>query len=188
MEEKICLHISTIDSKLEESSVFFVHPQRLPILHVFSDNVFESCLINYTAIDYLSSLNLAYIMRTLKPHSTVRVVIYQPISVMQDYDIKQVEANAKLAGFSDFETSQDTFKDIKTGKEFGTIGINFTKPVRNSNKVEIEVTTTTTTITKSGVKSPDTKAVASNVTVKTGKNEPVKQVQVETNTSVKKKK
>ena len=190
MEDKVTLLISTIDSCLNDPTVFCVHPQRLPILHVISDNAFESCLINYTAIDLLSSLNLAYIMRTLKPTSTVRVVIYQPISVMQEYDVKQVEANAKLAGFSDFESSPDTFKDTKSGKEFNTIAINFVKPVRVSNRIEIEVTTTTVTNVPAGKKNVETNkgttTTTTTTTVKGGKPEPVKQAPVEVKNTKKK--
>lgn len=169
MEEKLSLHISTNDAHLTDASIFYVHPQRLPILHVISDNVFESCLIDYTNIDLLSSIHFAYIMRTLKPEATVKVIVHQPITVMQEFDAKQVEANAKLAGFINFENSTDTFKDNKTGKEFNTIAVNFSKPTKNPNRIEIEVTktTTTTTTVQKGKGAPLEKKATINTTTTT---------------------
>ena len=157
MEEAITLLISQNDTRQSDPSVFYVHPQRLNLLYVVSDAVFESCLIENTPIDLLSSIHFAYILRTLKTNATVKVVVYQPISVMQEYDAKQVEANAKLAGFNDFENTSDTFKDLKSGKDFSTIAVNFTRPVRNPSRVEVEITTTTTTTTVKGGKGNDDK-------------------------------
>lgn len=157
MEESITLLISQIDTRQGDNSVFYVHPQRLNLLYVVSDAVFESCHIENTSIDSLSSIHFAYILRTLKPNASVKVVVYQPITVMQEYDAKQVEANAKLAGFNDFENTTDTFKDQKSGKEFNTIAVNFIRPVRNPSRVEVEITTTTTV--KGGKVNEDKKTV-----------------------------
>ncbi len=157
MEESITLLISQNDTRQGDNSVFYVHPQRLNLLYVLSDAVFESCLIENTLIDSLSSIHFAYILRTLKPNAPVKVVVYQPITVMQEYDAKQVEANAKLAGFNDFQNTPDTFKDQKTGKDFNTVAVNFIRPIRNPNRVEVEVTTTTTTTTVKGGKGNDNK-------------------------------
>jgi hypothetical protein len=163
MEESLTLLISQNDTRQGDNSVFYVNPQRLNLLYVLSDSVFESCLIENTLIENLSSIHFAYILRTLKPNSPVKVVVYQPITVMQEYDAKQVEANAKLAGFNDFHNTVDTFKDQKTGKDFNTIAVNFIRPVRNPNKIEVEVTTTTTTTTvKGGKRNDEKKTVTTN--------------------------
>ena len=154
MEENLILHISTIDANLADPSVFYVHPKRLNLVHILKKSLFESCLIDYTPIDYLTSINFAYIMKTLKSEAPCKVIIHQPISVMQDYDAKQVEANAKLAGFTDFENSTSTFKDEKSGKEFNTISVNCIRPVKTSKLIEVKVTKTTI---KSNKESPEKK-------------------------------
>ena len=143
MEERLTLHISTIDANLTDQTIFYIHPKRMPIIHILKSHLFESCLIDYTPIDLLTSINFAYIMKTLKSEATCTVVIHQPISVMQEFDAKQIEANAKLAGFINFENSVGTFKDAKSGKEFNTISVNCSKPVRKVVEVEVKVNKTT---------------------------------------------
>jgi len=103
---------------------------------------------------------------------------------MQEYDAKQVEANAKLAGFTEFEHAQDTFKDPKSGKEFKTIGVKFIRPIRNPSKTEIEVEVKTTTVTKGGDTKTTTTTTAS---VKGGKGTATNgKVEVQANTNKKK--
>ena len=82
----------------------------------------------------------------MKPQSSVEVTIAQPITVMQDYDAKQVEANAKLAGFENIKISSITYENAQ-GKKMDTLAVTFDKPLKNPNKVEVNVTVTTTTKT-----------------------------------------
>jgi hypothetical protein len=186
MVDTVNLHISTIDSEQSNPNTFYIHPKRLPLLFVLKDVTFESCLIDYTPIDFLTSIHFAYILRTLKSEATIKVVIHQPITVMQDYDAKQVEANAKLAGFQDFETTPDSFKDHKSGKTFNTVSVNFVRPVKAPKKFEIEVTTTTKNIvtnTKKGSTQPDKVTTATTTTTSSnkGKNNTSTKIEVETN-------
>jgi hypothetical protein len=139
MVETVDLYISTIDSDLEKPNSFYVHPKRLPLLFTFKDATFNSCVIEYTTIDYLTAINFAYIMRILKTDAVVKIVIYQPITVMQEYDCKQVEANAKLAGFQDFETGNDSSKNPKNGKTFSTLSLSFVRPAKVLKTFELDV-------------------------------------------------
>jgi len=67
---------------------------------------------------------------------------------MQEYDAKQIEAHAKLAGFDNFETNSEELTDTKTQKKYKTLVVTFEKPVKNPNEVEIEVTIQTKTTSK----------------------------------------
>ena len=188
MVDSVNLHISTIDTDVNNTSTFYIHPKRLPLLYTLKDITFDSCLIDYTPIDYLSSIHFAYILRTLKSEASVKVVIHQPISVMQDYDAKQIEANAKLAGFQDFETTADTFKDFKSGKPFNTVSVNFIRPLKAAKTIEVEIKTTTTSKTtvidsKKGETKPDkitTTTTSTTVSNKGGKAVTNTKVEVET--------
>ncbi len=146
-DERLELIVDKEDTYLDVDSVFYVNPQRLPLLRCLQDNLFVSCVIKNSPIDNLTSLNFSYILRKLKPNSSCEVIIYQPISVMQEFDAKQVEANAKLAGFTSFETNAVEFVDSKTDKKFKTLSVSFVRPVKNPNEVEVEVTVTKSTKT-----------------------------------------
>ena len=157
--DRLELIVDNEDLYLETENVFYINPHRLSLVRCLSDNQFVSCLIKNSPIDTLTSMNFSYILRKLKQNVHVEVVIFQPITVMQEYDAKQVEANAKLAGFADFNTESQEFIDPKTNKKFSTLVVSFTKPVKNPNEVQVEVTikspvkvsktttTTTTTVT-----------------------------------------
>ena len=139
MVESVDLYISTIDSEIDNPNSFLVHPKRLPLLFTFKDSTFNSCVIEYTPIEYLTAINFAYILRILKADAQVKIIIYQPITVMQEYDSKQIEANAKLAGFMDFETGNDSFKNPKNGKPFSTISLSCLRPARIQKNIELEL-------------------------------------------------
>ena len=58
---------------------------------------------------------------------------------MQEYDAKQIEANAKLAGFTNFETNSFDFVDSKTDKKFKTLAVTFQKPIKVEEDPESKV-------------------------------------------------
>jgi len=139
IDERLELIVDNDDKYLEVENVFYINPNRLALVRCLSDAQFNSCLIKNSSIDNLTSMNFSYILRKLKPLSQCEVIIYQPITVMQEYDAKQVEANAKLAGFVDFETDLRDFVDNRTDKKFKTLVVSFTKPTKNPNEIEVEV-------------------------------------------------
>lgn len=141
--ERLELIVDSEDTYTDLDNVFYINPNRLPLVRCLSDGQFISCTIKNSPIDNLTSMNFSYILRKLKPNATCEVIIYQPISVMQDYDAKQVEANAKLAGFADFEINQFEYVDSKTDKKFRTLSVNFVRPVKEGAEViEVEIPVT----------------------------------------------
>jgi len=127
-DERLELIIDNEDTYQDVDSVFYMNPHRLSLLRCLTDAQFISCTIKNSQVDCLTSMNFAYMMRKMKPEATCEVIIYQPISVMQEYDAKQVEANAKLAGFVNFEIQPFDYVDSKTDKKFKTLIVTFSKP------------------------------------------------------------
>ena len=93
-------------------------------------------------MDYLTSFALSNLYTTLQSGAEVSIVISQPVAVMQEYDAKQVEANAKLAGFTDISTNSTSYTDPKSKREIDTLEIVLTKTERepsefNSGKKQV---------------------------------------------------
>jgi hypothetical protein len=88
--------------------------------------------------------------------ATVTVEIDQPIGVMQEYDAKQVEANAKLAGFDDIKIDGTTVTFTKPAKgkavtaddNYTSSATTVTKTTSSTTKGGKTTTTTTTTTQK----------------------------------------
>lgn len=139
--EDIELIIDDEDTYREIENVIYLHPSYLPMIRCFKNSTFSSCSIRHTSIESLTSLNLVYILEKLRPNAKVDVTIAQPITVMQDFDAKQIEANAKLAGFDNVATYNTSFID-ENQKKIRTIGISFVKPIKNPNAVDIVVNVT----------------------------------------------
>jgi len=132
--EKLTLVVDTQDTYLNEADVFYFHPQRLGLIRVLENETFDSATIRNSPVDNLTSLNLSYVLKKLKPNSVVDVIVYQPISVMQDYDAKQVEANAKLAGFTNFQTKDYEYK--VDNKKVKTLLVSFERPAKHTDDVD----------------------------------------------------
>ena len=127
-DERLELIVDSEDTYQEVDTVFYIHPNRLSLIRCARDNQFVSCTIKNSSVESLSSMNFSYILRKLRTDAVCEVIIYQPITVMQEYDAKQVEANAKLAGFVNFEINSFDFVDSKTDKKFKTLAVTFSKP------------------------------------------------------------
>jgi hypothetical protein len=87
-------------------------------------------------------------MEKMKQQAEIKVYVDQPITVMQDYDAKQIEANLKCAGFENVGIDNGSYVKESTGKKIDTLVVTASKPVRNPNVASVTVTTTTTTTTK----------------------------------------
>ncbi len=101
---KSILHVNTEPHHdLDDPNVFLLHPKKLNWLMSFEKNTFDAAnIVNVVAKD-LKSLGLFNIHRVMKDNAMVEIVILQPISVMQELDAVEIEANAKLAGFTDIQ-------------------------------------------------------------------------------------
>ena len=77
---------------------------------------------------YIRPSALLGILSSLKPNGRVSVTLCEPIAVMQPYEARMIEANAKLAGFTDIKTSPGKFFNKFSNQEDETLCVTFTKP------------------------------------------------------------
>ena len=130
-KEKV-LYIDIKNQHLEDEHTFAIHPAKFSWLSYFQKETFDRAVIQNVPNSYIKSLSLFYVAQCVKINGIVDIYVDQPISVMQDLDASEVEANAKLAGFSDIQ--QAIFeKWIKQGDQdikFSTIKISMLRPER----------------------------------------------------------
>ena len=136
------LIVDTQDTYEPDSNLFYLPGPHISMLKCVRPNQFESARIINTDVDYLTSYALANLFSTLKEGATVSITISQPVAVMQEYDAKQVEANARLAGFNDIQMNSTSYTDPKSGREIGTTEVVLTKTNRENefrSKQKVEV-------------------------------------------------
>ena len=148
------LYVDNEDTYQDESDVFLTSPQHMGCLKVVKPQTFDSALIQNAHVDDLSAFALTQLFTVLKTGARSTIVIPQPVLVMQDYDVKQVEANARLAGFDDISVSETTFVEPKSGKELTTQQLDLVKTENEDSGTKVKTTkqtvvTTTTTKTES---------------------------------------
>ena len=119
-----------IDSKVgeREENTFYLLPSEMSKSGLLNPERFDSVDIRNVAVDDIRPSALLGILSSLKPNGTVSVLICEPIAVMQPYEAKMIEANAKLAGFVDIQTSPATFFNEFSNSEDETLCVTFTKP------------------------------------------------------------
>jgi hypothetical protein len=145
-EPKLQLIVDSEDTYGEDQSIYYVQPKRLFSVKYLNDKIFDEVIIKNSNVEFLTSMNFLHILRKMKVSAPLTVIVSQPLSVMQSYDAKQIEANAKLAGFDKIEISDYTYTDEKKVK-ISTLTVTGVRPEKNPNQ-EIEIETTTTTTTK----------------------------------------
>ena len=121
-----------IDSKIHEKDegIFYLLPSEMSKSGLLNPEKFDSCTIQNVDVDDIRPSALLGILSSLKPNGKVTVVICEPIAVMQPYEARMIEANAKLAGFVDVETNNGTFFNEFSGQNDETLVVSFTKPER----------------------------------------------------------
>ena len=119
-----------IDSKVgkRDEGIFYLLPSEMSKSGLFNPEKFDSVEIRNVNVDDIKPSALLGILSSLRPNGTASVLICEPIAVMQPYEAKMVEANAKLAGFIDIQTSPATFFNEFSNKEEETLCVTFTKP------------------------------------------------------------
>ena len=119
-----------IDSKVgeREENTFYLLPSEMSKSGLLNPERFDSVDIRNVDVDDIRPSALLGILSSLKPNGTVSVLISEPIAVMQPYEAKMIEANAKLAGFVDIQTSPATFFNEFSNSEDETLCVTFTKP------------------------------------------------------------
>ena len=136
------LIVDSEDNYIDEPNVFYIPGPHIAELKCVRPNQFSSAKIINTDVDYLTSYALANLYTTLQTGAEVSIVISQPVAVMQEYDAKQVEANARLAGFNDIQMNSTSYTDPKSGREIGTTEVVLTKTNRENefrSKQKVEV-------------------------------------------------
>ena len=119
-----------IDSKVNkrDEGIFYLLPSEMSKSGLLNPEKFDSCDIRNVEVDDIRPSALLGILSSLKPNGTCSVLISEPIAVMQPYEAKMIEANAKLAGFTDIKTSPSTFFNEFSNKDDETLCVTFTKP------------------------------------------------------------
>ena len=119
-----------IDSEVNErdEGIFYLLPSEMSKSGLLNPEKFESCEIRNVDIDDIRPSALLGILSSLKPNGRVTVTLCEPIAVMQPYEARMVEANAKLAGFTDIKTSPATFFNEFSNQDDETLIVTFTKP------------------------------------------------------------
>ena len=121
-----------IDSKVNkrDEGIFYLLPSEMSKSGLLNPEKFDSCDIRNVEVDDIRPSALLGILSSLKPNGRVTVTLCEPIAVMQPYEARMVEANAKLAGFVDIQTSPGTFFNKFSNQEDETLVVTFTKPER----------------------------------------------------------
>ncbi len=119
-----------IDSKIGErdEGTFYLLPSEMSKSGLLNPEKFDSVDIRNVDVDDIKPSALLGIFSSLKPNGTCSVLICEPIAVMQPYEAKMVEANAKLAGFTDIQTSPATFFNEFSNQDDETLCVTFRKP------------------------------------------------------------
>ena len=119
-----------IDSKVGErdEGIFYLLPSEMSKSGLLNPEKFDSCEIRNVEVDDIRPSALLGILSSLKPNGRVSVTLCEPIAVMQPYEARMVEANAKLAGFTDIKTYPGRFFNEFSQKEDETLCVTFTKP------------------------------------------------------------
>jgi hypothetical protein len=136
-EENFTLAIDSVNDYSDAENVFHLHPQKIQQVECLAEDFFNGAVVKNTATDVLVSKHLFNIYKALKPNKSVEIYLDQPILVMQEFDVKQIESNGKLAGFNNISTK--TASSNNNGKVTKTMVISLTKPV---SRVETETITT----------------------------------------------
>jgi len=121
-----------IDSEVNErdEGIFYLLPSEMSKSGLLNPEKFDSCDIRNVEVDDIRPSALLGILSSLKPNGRVTVTLCEPIAVMQPYEARMVEANAKLAGFVDIQTNPGTFFNKFSNQEDETLVVSFTKPER----------------------------------------------------------
>ena len=119
-----------IDTEVGErdEGIFYLLPSEMSKSGLLNPEKFDSCEIRNVDVDDIRPSALLGILSSLKPNGRVNVTLCEPIAVMQPYEARMVEANAKLAGFTDIRTYPGTFFNKFSNKDDETLCISFVKP------------------------------------------------------------
>jgi hypothetical protein len=133
MSERAVLIIDAYD--IDDEDILFLTPDHIRGVRYCQSNIFDYASIKNCPTEKLNSGSLIGIFNSLKPGAELSIVVNQPISVMLEYDSKQIEANLKLVGFEDikYEEKNSPNKGLVEGT------LTAIKPVNKEKDIEIEI-------------------------------------------------
>ena len=99
------LYVDSQDSHEKEKNAMVITPSHLNLADAFQKEVFDKIIIQNSKSDYLTGKGFFNLWRTLKSGGVCEVIVEQPITVMQQLDAGEIEANGKLGGFNNIETT-----------------------------------------------------------------------------------
>ena len=138
MSERAELIIDTVD--IDDDNILFLTPNHIRGVKYCASNIFDYATIKNCPTEKLNSGSLIGVFNSLKPGAEVYIVVNQPISVMLEYDSKQIEANLRLVGFEDIKYEETADKKNGTGLLIGTLTA--TKPVNKEKDIQFEIINT----------------------------------------------
>ena len=132
----LILVVDSQDNYADALDVFNIKPEKVHLTKCLDNERFTACKIENTPVDKITPLFLSNLLNKLVPDAPVSVVISQPITVMQEFDAKQVEANAVLAGFEGVDLKP---VDVKDGDyKYGSIKVTFYKPEKKVDTIKVD--------------------------------------------------
>ena len=131
MSERAELIIDTAD--IDDDNILFLTPNHIRGVRYCTSNIFDYASIKNCPTEKLNSSSLIGIFNSLKPGAEIYIVVNQPISVMLEYDSKQIEANLKLVGFENIKYEEKN----SSGLLLGTLTA--TKPVNKEKDIQYEI-------------------------------------------------
>jgi len=160
LSNNMTLVVDSID-KYNDDNIYYVQPKRFSSIQYLQNNFFSKCKIQNSNIDLLTPFAFLNLFSKLKKNAITEIIIDQPVSVMQEYDARQVIANAQMAGFTNIKTTDTQYIEPKTQKKIDTLCVSFTKPEKkefdeeklNSIKENV-ITTKVSTTVKSSTTNP----------------------------------
>ena len=97
------LYVDNQDFHEKEKNAIVITPTHLNLADAFQKEVFDKIIIQNSKSEYLTGKGFFNLWRTLKSGCVCEVIVEQPISVMQQLDASEIEANGKIGGFIKIE-------------------------------------------------------------------------------------
>ena len=122
---KRILYVDPKDNHDKEDNCLVIHPSHLNMADTFQANTFDKIFINNTKTELLRAKGFFNLAKSLKSKGALEIIVDQPIAVMQNLDAGEIEANAKLGGFTDITT--ESYEINNNGTKLSTLRIKMTK-------------------------------------------------------------